>query len=97
MQVSCLLMRSTDKGNTWKPAYSNTHPDVFFDSMKFMDEKNGTAVGDPINSRFTIISTVDGGETWRMMEESNLPGALPGEACFASSNTCLDVSEKIAG
>lgn len=88
------LVRSIDKGHTWKTVYANTNPAIFFDSMKFMDEKNGVAVGDPIDGRFTIISTNDGGESWNMMEEGNLPIALQDEACFASSNTCFDLSGK---
>jgi photosystem II stability/assembly factor-like uncharacterized protein len=85
------LLRSDDKGKNWNEVYSNQGKDVFFDSMKFRDEKNGIAVGDPVDGCFIIIITHDGGETWQQVDCAVLPKAEHDEASFSSSNTCVDV------
>lgn len=87
------LLKSADHAVTWKTVYANKSTDIFFDSIKFWDEKNGIAVGDPIKECFTIIITHDGGETWQQVACEKLPKAVEGEACFAASNTCIDVFE----
>ena len=55
--------------------------------MDFVNKKHGLVLGDPINNKFLLIETTDGGETWAHFK--NEPVALPGEACFAASGTCL--------
>lgn len=81
------LFKTTTKGKKWKQVYTNNTSGIFFDSMKFSDDKNGIAVGDPINNCFKIITTNDGGETWTETPCENIPTALKGEACFAASNS----------
>jgi len=60
---------------------------VFYDSMKFWNDKEGIAVGDPVDSVFSIITTQDGGQTWKKEKRPDMPDLLPGEAAFAASNT----------
>jgi photosystem II stability/assembly factor-like uncharacterized protein len=84
------LFKTTNKGKTWKIVYANDDKNIFFDSMKFPDAKNGMAVADPIGGCFQMIITKDGGETWNKVSCDNIPKAKDGEAMFASSNTCLD-------
>lgn len=62
--------------------------------MAFWDSKSGIAISDPIDGRFLIILTEDGGETWRRIPHEKSPLALPGEACFAASGTCIAVQGK---
>lgn len=83
------LLKTTTKGKHWKQVYTNHSSGIFFDSMKFTDDKNGIAVGDPINNCFKIITTNNGGETWTETPCENIPTALEGEACFAASNSCI--------
>jgi photosystem II stability/assembly factor-like uncharacterized protein len=83
------LIKSTDQGKTWNTVYANSDKNIFFDSMKFADNKNGFAIADPINGCFFMIATHDGGETWDKISCSLLPPAEKGEACFASSNSCI--------
>lgn len=87
------LYKTTNKGKTWRMVYANKHKDIFFDSMKFRNSKEGIAIGDPIDGCFQIIKTMDGGETWHPVNCANIPKANNGEACFAASNTCLDMFE----
>lgn len=72
--------------------YIETGKDVFYDSMQFFNEKDGIAMGDPMNGCFSVIRTTDGGQTWTKSECSTLPPVEQGEAAFAASNTCLVVN-----
>lgn len=60
---------------------------VFYDSMKFWDDEEGIAVGDPVKGCASIIITRDGGQTWKKLSCEMLPPAMEGEAFFAASNT----------
>lgn len=85
------ILKTIDKGKTWKKVYTNTHEKIFLDAMKFSDKKTGIAVGDPIDSCFTILKTNDGGENWRTINCSQIPLAAKDEAFFASSNSNIDI------
>jgi photosystem II stability/assembly factor-like uncharacterized protein len=58
--------------------------------MDFAAKKHGFVLGDPIKGKFVLMGTNDGGETWNPFK--NPPDAMPGEACFAASGTCLRVN-----
>lgn len=87
-----LIYSSADKGANWELVYKNDHPDVFFDSMKFWDDQNGIAVGDPIDGCPAILITRDGGENWNLVDCSSVPESQNGEAFFAASNTNIAIS-----
>ncbi|MBP9069261.1 MAG: hypothetical protein KBG47_07120 [Bacteroidia bacterium] len=89
------LLKTSNKGKTWKVVYKNAHPKAFFDSMVFYDKKNGFAIGDPINSKITLIRTTDGGDTWMPMDDDKIGSLEEGEACFATSNTNLDIHKNM--
>jgi photosystem II stability/assembly factor-like uncharacterized protein len=76
--------------------YSEFHENVFYDSMKFFDELNGIAMGDPINDCLSIIITRDGGNTWYKVSCNSLPKIEVGEAAFAASNTNIAIIDKNA-
>ncbi len=46
-------------------------------------------MGDPVNGRFVVRVTRDGGATWTAPEGLAMPEALTGEGAFAASGTCL--------
>jgi photosystem II stability/assembly factor-like uncharacterized protein len=46
-------------------------------------------VSDPVDGRFRILSTADGGRSWQVLPGEGMPEALPGEAGFAASGQCL--------
>lgn len=79
---------STDK-KTVKLVYQKENEKVFFDSMQFLNDNFGMAMGDPINDCLHVIFTENGGETWRKINCDNLPNVEDGEAAFAASNTNL--------
>jgi photosystem II stability/assembly factor-like uncharacterized protein len=86
-----LILKTTDGGASWQEKYRNTDTVYFFDAMAFADHQHGYILGDPVNGKFLVMETKDGGETWNMF--ANRPDAFAGEAAFAASGTCLRVSD----
>ena len=67
------------------------HEKVFYDSMKFFDELNGIAIGDPTDECLSVLITRDGGKSWGKIDCKNLPKIADGEAAFAASNTNIAI------
>jgi photosystem II stability/assembly factor-like uncharacterized protein len=67
--------------------YKENHEKVFYDAMKFWNNKEGIAIGDPTQDCFSILITRDGGNSWNKIPCKNLPKLTEGEAAFAASNT----------
>jgi len=83
------IYRTHDGGDSWEMVFEDDRAGVFFNCMDFADDQRGYAVGDPIDGRFLLIETVDGGETWAALSVLERPDPVPGEAQFAASGTCL--------
>lgn len=81
------ILKTTDGGDNWKVVYENHDPSMFLDAMEFWNDMSGIVIGDPVNGRFFIGRTFDGGQTWRTIPFENQPVADSGEACFAASGT----------
>lgn len=75
-------------GKSWEVIFRDTTKGLFFNSLTFADAKNGLAVSDPVDGKFFVIRTEDGGHSWERLE--NLPQVEEGEANFAASNTCIE-------
>ncbi len=84
-----LILKTTDAGESWKVVYRNDNKAYFLDAMDFADAKTGYVLGDPIDQHFLLLQTNDDGNSWKVMP--NLPPAIPGEAAFAASGTCLRI------
>jgi photosystem II stability/assembly factor-like uncharacterized protein len=79
------IYKTTDAGQTWVLQFAASDQKMFLDAMAFSDELNGVVVGDSIDDAFVILTTSDGGTTWKRV--SGLPPALAGEGAFAASGT----------
>ncbi|PYT10262.1 MAG: glycosyl hydrolase, partial [Acidobacteria bacterium] len=51
-------------------------------------------MSDPVDGRFILIKTTDGGATWKEFPNGTLSPALEGEAAFAASGACIAVKGK---
>ncbi|MBM3967364.1 MAG: oxidoreductase [Planctomycetes bacterium] len=89
----CAIYKTTDGGHSWDRVYSNSNPAAFVDSMRFFDSQNGFVIGDPIDGRWMLLHTGDGGNSWQELSSAALI-AKEGEAAFAASNSCLLVDSK---
>ena len=74
--------------------YLEENDKVFYDSMQFVDNLNGFAMGDPTEDCLSFIKTTDGGKTWQKVNCDVLPKVSEGEAAFATSNTNLTIKGK---
>ena len=80
------IYKTVDGGATWTMQFQNQNPDAFYDCFAFWTRKRGIVHSDSVNGVFPDLRTTDG-LTWQ--DNNNLPPALPGEASFASSGTCV--------
>lgn len=89
-----LLYKVSKDNLETKLVYQENHEKVFYDSMQFWNDKEGIAIGDPIDDCFSIIITRDGGNSWHKISSEKLPKNYEGEAAFAASNTNIVVKGK---
>jgi len=80
------IYKTKDAGGTWDILYTNPDPKGFFDAIAFWDASHGILLGDPVDGHFVVMTTDDGGETWK---HEKTPAALPNEGAFAASNSCM--------
>jgi photosystem II stability/assembly factor-like uncharacterized protein len=88
MGESSRIYKTTDGGKTWKLQFKNTNEKAFFDAFAFWDKTHGIAMSDPVDGKYVLIETTDG-ETWKPIENLQMPNVVEGEAAFAASGTCL--------
>ena len=82
-----LLYKINKKDLSATLVYKENHEKVFYDAMKFWNNKEGIAIGDPTQDCFSILITRDGGNSWNKIPCQYLPKLTDGEAAFAASNT----------
>jgi photosystem II stability/assembly factor-like uncharacterized protein len=83
------IYKTLDGGRSWILQFKNPEREGFFDAIAFRDESHGLALSDPVNGRFRLVTTDDGGSHWKRLDAPALPPALPNEGAFAASGTCL--------
>jgi photosystem II stability/assembly factor-like uncharacterized protein len=85
------IYRTTDGGKNWQQVFEEKRAGIFFDAVAFWDLKHGIVLSDPVEGKFALFTTDDGGVTWKQLPPAALPAALPNEGAFAASNSCLTV------
>ena len=81
------IYKTVDGGTTWTIEFENQLQNAFYDCFAFWTPGRGIAHSDSVNGVFPDIRTTDG-TTWQSIS-GNMPPALPGEASFAASGTCV--------
>jgi photosystem II stability/assembly factor-like uncharacterized protein len=91
--VSSRIYRTVNSGKTWKLCFQNEEPKGFFNGIAFRNEKQGVLAGDPVDGCLFLLSTDDGGVTWKRMAEDSAPKMDEGENSFAASGTHLTADD----
>ncbi len=81
------ILQTLNGGDEWKVVYENKTKGMFLDAMEFWNEQSGIVIGDPVNGKFFVARSFDGGTHWREIPPEYEPKADTGEACFAASGT----------
>lgn len=81
------IYKTLDGGATWTMQFQNQNPNAFYDCFAFWTPKRGISHSDSVSGVFPDLRTTDG-NTWQDIS-GNMPPALPGEASFAASGTCV--------
>jgi hypothetical protein len=81
------IYKTVDGGATWTMQFQNQNPSAFYDCFAFWTPKRGISHSDSVNGVFPDLRITDG-TTWQDIS-GNMPPALPGEASFAASGTCV--------
>lgn len=84
-----VIFKTVDGGDNWYEVYRNMDSAVFLDGMKFWDNQNGIAFGDPMNGKMLIVTTQDGGESWQQTNPASIPESLEIEGGFAASGSSI--------
>ena len=64
------IYKTTDGGENWKLQFKNTDKKAFFDALAFWDKDTGMAMSDPVDGKYVLIETKDGGKTGNLPERT---------------------------
>ena len=81
------IYKTYDGGANWTIEFTNQTVNAFYDCFGFWTPRRGIAHSDSVNGVFPELRTTNG-KTWNSIA-ANMPPALPGEASFAASGTCV--------
>jgi len=81
------IYKTVDGGANWTVEFKNQTKKAFYDCFAFWSPDRGIAHSDSVKGVFPDIRTTDG-TTWESIAK-NMPKALPHEASFSSSGTCI--------
>ncbi len=87
--LPAVIAQTSNGGRDWIITYFNKEEGMFFDAIDFWDSKNGIAFSDAKDSLLYIMTTNDGGEHWKAIEESSRPKVYKQQGGFAASGTCM--------
>jgi photosystem II stability/assembly factor-like uncharacterized protein len=81
------IYKTEDGGARWTVQFTNKTVNAFYDCFAFWTPDRGITHSDSVDGVFPDIRTTDG-TTWHSIAK-DMPAALPGEASFSSSGTCI--------
>jgi photosystem II stability/assembly factor-like uncharacterized protein len=85
------IYKTTTGGQRWTLQYTRPDSAFFLDAIAFWDTRHGIAMSDPVNGRFVVLTTRDGGARWTPVAADSIPAAIEGEAGFAAGGAALAV------
>ncbi|MEM9076108.1 MAG: YCF48-related protein [Bacteroidota bacterium] len=89
--ASPALLYKTGDGGKMELVYKEEGEHVFYDAMRFWNDKEGIAIGDGTDGCMAILITRDGGQTWKKIPCEELPKLDGAVGSYAASNTNIEV------
>ena len=89
-----VILKTSDGGRSWRKVFEDNRSGMFLDAMYFQNNHDGIVAGDPVDDKFFLAATKDGGESWSVLKESECPVADSGEALFAASGSNIISNKK---
>src|ERR1700756_5228007 len=86
--IQAFSNNTPDGCQTWTLLFTNPDPDGFFDALKFRNDQTGWLLGDPVDGRFVVMGTLDGGLHWTRAQTNTLT-ADDQAGVFAASNSSM--------
>lgn len=86
------IYHTDTRGQQWSRVFADTAQSTFLDGVVFVNDSIGYIYGDPVEGRFKLLRTADGGRSWNVIEG---PEAIDGEASFAASGSAITVGNNI--
>jgi len=86
------IYHTDSRGQEWSRVFADTAQSTFLDGLVFVNDSIGFIYGDPVEGRFKLLRTGDGGRSWTEIEG---PEAIDGEASFAASGSAITVGNNI--
>jgi hypothetical protein len=84
------LYRTQDGCKTWMLLLKNSDPKGFYDSFWLNAiYGEGMLLGDPVDDRFSLFNTEDGGVTWKQDKSGSLKLKGVSQGAFAASNSSI--------
>lgn len=90
------LYKTTDGCSSWKLLDTNPDKEGFWDAVAFSDRQHGFLFGDPVNGRYYLAYTLDGGNSWHQILSDDLK-VTAGSGGFAASNSALALAGPVLG
>ena len=81
------IYKTVDGGAHWTIEFTNELANAFYDCFAFWTPERGLAHSDSVDGVFPELRTTDGRHWYSIAQR--MPPALPGEASFAASGTCI--------
>jgi photosystem II stability/assembly factor-like uncharacterized protein len=91
------MYKTTDGCSQWTLVYTNPDKEGFWDALAFSDRRNGFLLGDPVNGRFVLLRTEDGGATWKPIQSADLSAGGQKLGAFAASNSAMALNGPVLG
>ncbi|WP_263368250.1 YCF48-related protein [Edaphobacter bradus] len=89
------LYKTTDGCKSWKLVFTNPDKEGFWDAfwMKALNGE-GMLIGDPVDDRFAVFETKDGGTSWHQDQSRSLHLHGMSLGAFAASNSSLGKADR---
>jgi photosystem II stability/assembly factor-like uncharacterized protein len=89
------IYKTADGCATWQLVLANpVTPDGFFDALYFNKREDGWLLGDPVDGKFYLLHTENGGTSWDRSTTPSLAAPAGAGGAFAASNQSFALSNR---